>query len=55
MATDEKQRQSSDEEQTSRIKIDLGCYKEAEQKALLKACLKNKDLYLHSDGEAQQF
>ncbi|KAI1010917.1 hypothetical protein LB504_002109, partial [Fusarium proliferatum] len=44
MATDEKQRQSSDEKQTSRIKIDLGCYKEAEQKALLKACLKNKDL-----------
>ncbi|KAF5711325.1 hypothetical protein FGLOB1_5101 [Fusarium globosum] len=44
MATDEKQRQSSDEKQTSKIKIDLGCYKKAEQKALLKACLKNKDL-----------
>ncbi|RBA12874.1 hypothetical protein FPRO05_14015 [Fusarium proliferatum] len=43
MATDEKQRQSSDEKQTSKIKIDLGCYKKAEQKALLKACLKNKD------------
>ncbi|CVL12148.1 uncharacterized protein FPRN_02093 [Fusarium proliferatum] len=44
MATDQKQRQSSDEKQTSKIKIDLGCYKKAEQKALLKACLKNKDV-----------
>lgn len=55
MATDKKQRQSSDEKQTSRIKIDLGSYEKAEQKALLKACLENKDLYLHSDGMAQQF
>ncbi|KAI1015009.1 hypothetical protein LB503_004139 [Fusarium chuoi] len=44
MATDKKQHQSSDEKQTSRIKIDLGSYEKAEQKALLKACLENKDL-----------
>ncbi|CVK99216.1 uncharacterized protein FMAN_02108 [Fusarium mangiferae] len=50
VAADEKQGQSSDEKQTPKIVIDLGSYQTAEQKALLKACLENKDLYLHSDG-----
>ncbi|KAF5565157.1 hypothetical protein FPHYL_4389 [Fusarium phyllophilum] len=44
MTTDEKQGQSSDEQQTSRIVIDLGNCKKAEQKALLRACLEHKDL-----------
>ncbi|KAL9569024.1 hypothetical protein ACKAV7_006891 [Fusarium commune] len=44
MATDEKQGQSSDEEQASKIVIDLGHYKRPEQKALLRACLEHKDL-----------
>lgn len=55
VAAGEKQGQSSDETQTPKIVIDLGNYKKAEQKALLRACLEHKDLYLHSDGEGQQF
>ncbi|KAF9784152.1 hypothetical protein IL306_008305 [Fusarium sp. DS 682] len=39
----------------SEIVINLGHYKKAEQKALLRACLDLKDLYLRSEGEAQKF
>ncbi|KAF5680966.1 hypothetical protein FDENT_8304 [Fusarium denticulatum] len=43
-ATDEKQGHSSDKKPTSKIVMDLGCYKKAEQEALLRACLEHKDL-----------
>ncbi|KAF5589372.1 hypothetical protein FPCIR_6818 [Fusarium pseudocircinatum] len=43
-ATNEKQGHSSGEKRTSKIMIDLGCHKKAEQEALLRACLEHKDL-----------
>ncbi|PNP61326.1 hypothetical protein FNYG_14012 [Fusarium nygamai] len=55
MATSERQGQSSNEKETSKTMIDLGRYEKVEQEALLRACLEHKDLYLHSDGESQQF
>jgi len=47
--------QETNKQQPSDIVISLGHYKEDEQKALLRRCLELKDLYLRSDGEAQQF
>jgi hypothetical protein len=55
MTTSERQGQSSNEKHTSKTIIDLGRYDKVEQEALLRACLEHKDLYLHSDGESQQF
>ncbi|TVY72227.1 hypothetical protein Focb16_v012874 [Fusarium oxysporum f. sp. cubense] len=46
--------QETNKQQSSDIVINLGNYKEDEQKALLRRCLELKDLYLRSDGEAQQ-
>ncbi|WKT45446.1 hypothetical protein QSH57_010320 [Fusarium oxysporum f. sp. vasinfectum] len=46
--------QETNKQQPSDIVISLGHYKEDEQKALLRRCLELKDLYLRSDGEAQQ-
>ncbi|KAF4499451.1 hypothetical protein FAGAP_4344 [Fusarium agapanthi] len=51
MAPEERQSTSSDEKKTPKIVIDLGNYKKAQQKALLRACLQYKDLsQLVKDG-----